>query len=83
VDKLRTNGFCHHGLPSKVEGNTIPDSFSIRRFLGDCDQQATAYANRLLVPSPKVVFIARFEVPAKSVPSGRPEHKIQDGFSAD
>jgi hypothetical protein len=35
------------------------------------------------VPSTEVVLIARFEVPAKSVLSRRPEHKVQYRFTAE
>jgi hypothetical protein len=35
------------------------------------------------MPSPKVVFIARFEVPTEPVFCGWPEHKIQNGFTTD
>ena len=34
------------------------------------------------MPSPKVVFIAGFEVPTESTLRGRPEHEIQYDFSA-
>src|SRR5271167_1562431 len=47
-----------------------------------CDQQAAAYAKRLLMASPKVVFVTRFEVPTESMLRGGPEHKIQHDFTA-
>ena len=45
-------------------------------------EEATADA-RLLMPTPEVVLVARFEVPAESVLPRRPEHKVQNGFATD
>ena len=38
---------------------------------------------RLLMPPPKVVLVAGFEVPAESVLRGGPEHEVQHGFTTD
>ena len=51
--------------------------------VGNCDQQPAGYANRSLMPAPKVVVVARFEVPTKPMLRGRPEHKIQHDFAAE
>ena len=44
------------------------------------DQQTTGNAERLLMPSPKVVIVGGFEVPAESMLPRGPEHEIQRGF---
>src|SRR5579863_335273 len=49
----------------------------------DRDQETATDAKRLLMPSPKVVFIARFEVPTEPAFCGWPEHKIQHGFATE
>ncbi len=49
--------------------------------LRDRNQQTAAYANRLLMPSPKIVLVTRFEIPAESMLPGRPKHEIQHGLT--
>lgn len=49
--------------------------------LRDRDQQASADANRSIMPWPEVVLAAWFQIPAKSTLRGGPEHKIQHGFT--
>ena len=46
----------------------------------DSDQQASAYAERLLVPWPKAVVVSRFKKPAELMLSGGPEHEISGCF---
>jgi hypothetical protein len=53
-----------------------------KRFLWNPDQQAARYPERMFMPRPELVLVARFKIPAESVPSGRPKHKVWCDFSS-
>src|SRR5580693_876919 len=51
-------------------------------FLWNPDQQAARYTERMFMPRPEFVLVARFKIPAESVFSGRPKHKIWCDFGS-
>ncbi|MBB5060016.1 HAMP domain-containing protein, partial [Granulicella aggregans] len=45
------------------------------------DQEPGTYPDRLLVPRSEAVIVRRFQIPAKVMPSGRPEHEVFGHFA--
>src|ERR1700731_5491233 len=40
------------------------------------NQQTARYTERMFMPRPDLVLVARFKIPAESVLTGRPKHKV-------
>src|ERR1700722_6043405 len=55
--------------------------WAVLNFSRNCDQQAPGNAKGLLMPTPKAVFVTRFNIPAEFMLSrGGPVHKVRRHF---